>query len=91
MIVVETIRTLHVNSYQQSDVIKPFLTNFGYGGTGWSFDLTNMAAALRESRHFRPVLKGTTDMKPSLPVKPPFRQRLFPRQHASEYPETVVK
>ena len=30
-------------------------------------------------------------MKPSLPVEPPFRQRLFPRQHASEYPRAAVK
>lgn len=42
-------------------------------------------------RHVRLVLKGTADINPSLPVMPPFRQRLFPRQHASEYPQTIRK
>ncbi|KAK5600356.1 hypothetical protein CRENBAI_025238 [Crenichthys baileyi] len=41
-------------------------------------------------RHVRPVLRRTTNMSPSLPVMPPFRQRLFPRQHASEYQEASI-
>lgn len=40
---------------------------------------------VRKSRHFRFLLRQTSDMKPPLPVTLPFRQRLFPRQHASEY------
>lgn len=36
-------------------------------------------------RHVRFVLKGRSDINRPLPVMPPFRQRLFPRQHASEY------
>lgn len=60
-------------------------------GAGWSLDLTKMAATSCKIRHVRLVLKGTTDMNPSLPVMPPFRQRLFPRQHASEYREAIRK
>ncbi|TKS88349.1 40S ribosomal protein S27-like [Collichthys lucidus] len=37
-----------------------------------------------------PCSRGTTDMNPSLPVMPPFRQRLFPRQHARCYKITTV-
>lgn len=53
---------------------------------GWSLDLTNMAAISYVVRHVRLVLPGPTDICASLPVMPPFRQRLLPRQHASEYP-----
>ncbi|MEQ2212544.1 40S ribosomal protein S27 [Xenoophorus captivus] len=41
-----------------------------------------MADMSLKCRHLRPVLRRTTNMNPSLPVMPPFRQRLFPRQHA---------
>lgn len=37
------------------------------------------------STHFLPVQNASADISPLLPVMPPFRQRLFPRQHASEY------
>lgn len=48
-----------------------------------------MAAMSCQSRHIRLMLKATTNINHSLPVMPPFRQRLFSRQHASEYPHAI--
>uniref|UniRef100_A0A8P4KLY6 40S ribosomal protein S27 n=1 Tax=Dicentrarchus labrax TaxID=13489 RepID=A0A8P4KLY6_DICLA len=64
-------------------LIIKYINVFPVEEAGRGLDLTNMAATACQIRHVRLVLKGTTNMNPSLPVMPPFRQRLFPRQHAT--------
>lgn len=50
-----------------------------------------MASLSRGCRHLRSELNGATNISALLPVMPPFRQRLFSRQHASEYSVLLEK